>query len=72
MRGLVLELRAELAAQQMTRKRLVTASGVPMSTVQKTLAGKRRFDVDELAALCIGLDVLPSEILLRAEQRMGL
>lgn len=63
------ELRVELTRQDLTVRKLAEVSGVPYTTVQRSLKGARSIDVEELQKMCDALGVRSSELFRRAEKR---
>ncbi len=67
--ALAAELRAAKAILNITQQRLSDASGIPMRTLTRVLAGDRDIDVKQLAALAGPLGVSSEELMARAAQR---
>lgn len=61
------ELRAELARQKRSAKRLAEENGLNRSTLHKTLNAQRAIDVDDLFTLADLLNVSAAELFSRAE-----
>mgnify|MGYP001118261691 CR=1 FL=1 len=60
------ELRAELARQGFNVQSFARHSNLPVSTLHKTLKGKRVVDVEDLFAICDALGVEPGPVVDRA------
>ncbi|MEA5454500.1 helix-turn-helix transcriptional regulator [Sinomonas sp. JGH33] len=69
-RAVAAELRAELARKNVSMRRFSVETGLPLSTLQKTLAGTRVADVEDLYAICAGLGIDPDEIFRRAQAEL--
>jgi len=63
------QIRAERAAARMTRKQMVEASGIPLSTYRRLETGERVADATQLARLCGAFGLPISEFFRRVEQR---
>ncbi len=60
------ELRAELARKGLNVHQFALKSGLPLSTLHKTLKGQRVVDVEDLGSICSALDVSPARVLATA------
>lgn len=65
-RAIAAEIRAEQARQNLTLRALASRSGVPHSTLSKSLNEQRVLDVEELGKVCAALGIEPAEIFTRA------
>ena len=63
------EIRAEVARQQYSKSAIAAALGVVPATLSRKLSGEQPFHTEELDAISSMLDVDPSELVARAEQR---
>lgn len=65
------EVRAEMARQEITVNTLSEKSGVPISTLRRSVKGQRPFTINELFVITrlLGLSVV--EIIQRAEGRLA-
>jgi len=68
------ELRAELGRQRLSMREFSRRSRLPLTTLQRTLSGKRAIDVDELFEICDWLEIEAGDIIEAAERvaRAGL
>lgn len=62
-------LRGERAMSGMTIEELSERSGVPKVSVQRFLAGRRTINLDVLDALCMGLQLIPEDVVTQARER---
>lgn len=62
------ELRAELGRQKLSMREFSRRSSLPLTTLQRTLSGKRAIDVDELFEICDWLEVDAGDLIARAEK----
>ena len=66
------ELRALREEKRMTVRGLAAASGVPLRTLMRLLAGERPITFEPLCALADALGVSVSTIISRAEERLAM
>ena len=64
------ELRAALARKRYTVARLVKESGLPKSTLHKTLNGQRVVDVEDLYSICRFLGIEPADVVRAASKQV--
>lgn len=60
------ELRALLARHRMSVRAFAAATGLPLSTLHKTLKAERAIDVEDLYEICVALDAEPAEVVAAA------
>jgi len=60
------ELRAELARRKIPVRTMASLTGIPLSTLQRTLNAQRAVDVEDLNEFCTFLDIETSELIARA------
>ena len=63
------EVRAEMARQEITVNTLSEESGVPISTLRRSVKGQRPFTIQELFVITRLLDTTVVDIVQRAEDR---
>lgn len=63
------EIRAEMARQEITVNMLSEKSGVPISTLRRSVKGQRPFTINELFVITRLLDINVIDIIQRAEDR---
>lgn len=63
------EIRAEMARQQITVDALSEQSGIPISTLRRSVKGHRPFTINELFVITRLLGISVVEIIQRAEAR---
>lgn len=66
--GIAAEIRAELARQEISVNALSNNTGIPVSTLRRSVRGFRPFTVDELFVITRTLGLLMSEVVARAEK----
>ena len=66
-KGIAAEIRAELAKQELSVSSVANKTGIPVSTLRRSVRGFRPFTTDELFAITSLLGVRMSEIVSRAE-----
>lgn len=64
------EIRAEMARQQITVDALSEKSGIPISTLRRSVKGHRPFTINELFVITRLLGISVVEIIQRAEGRL--
>jgi transcriptional regulator with XRE-family HTH domain len=62
-------VRAEMTSQHRTQTALADLLGVSRPTIAKRLSGETPFDLVEIERVAAWLDLLPSELLARADER---
>ena len=62
-------VRVEMSSRRRTQTALAELLGVTRSTVAKRLSGEIPFDLVEIERVAAWLDLLPSELLARADER---
>lgn len=62
------ELRAALARKKLSMREFARTSGLPLTTLQRTLSGKRAIDVDQLFEICDWLQIDAGEVIEAAEK----
>lgn len=65
------EIRAEMARQQVTVDALSEKSGIPISTLRRSVKGHRPFTINELFVITRLLGISVVEIIQRAEDRLA-
>ena len=65
------EIRAEMARQQITVDALSEQSGIPISTLRRSVKGYRPFTINELFVITRLLGISVVEIIQRAEDRLA-
>ena len=65
------EIRAEMARQQITVDALSEQSGIPISTLRRSVKGYRPFTINELFVITRLLGISVVEIIQRAEGRLA-
>lgn len=65
------EIRAEMARQQITVDALSEKSGIPISTLRRSVKGHRPFTINELFVITRLLGISVVEIIQRAEDRLA-
>lgn len=65
------EIRAEMARQQTTVDALSEKSGIPISTLRRSVKGHRPFTINELFVITRLLGISVVEIIQRAEDRLA-
>ncbi|RYB89313.1 XRE family transcriptional regulator [Nocardioides glacieisoli] len=63
------QLRAERAVAKLSRSELARRSGLSGATVERLERSERTMRIDQLLAICDGLEVKPASFLARAEER---
>ena len=69
--GLLAEMRAEMARQQLSTKALAGMVGMTVDQMSRRLAGKIEITVPEALAVCAALSVDLASLLARAEGRVA-
>ena len=64
------EIRAEMARQQITVDALSEKSGIPISTLRRSVKGQRPFTIQELFVITRLLGTTVVDIVQRAEDRL--
>lgn len=65
------EVRAEMARQEITVNALSEKSGVPISTLRRSVKGKRPFTINELFVITRLLGISATELIQRAEGQLA-
>ena len=65
------EIRAEMARQQISVDALSEKSGIPISTLRRSVKGYRPFTIQELFVITRLLDTTVVEIIQRAEDQLA-
>lgn len=65
------EIRAEMARQQITVDALSEQSGIPISTLRRSVKGYRPFAINELFVITRLLGISVVEIIQRTEDRLS-
>lgn len=65
------EIRAEMARQQISVDALSEKSGIPISTLRRSVKGQRPFTINELFVITRLLGISVVEIIQRAEGRLA-
>ncbi|WKE50371.1 helix-turn-helix transcriptional regulator [Corynebacterium tuberculostearicum] len=65
------EIRAEMARQQISVDALSEKSGIPISTLRRSVKGQRPFTITELFVITRLLGISVVEIIQRAEGRLA-
>ena len=65
------EVRAEMARQEITVNTLSEKSGVPISTLRRSVKGQRPFTINELFVITRLLGISVVEIIQRAEGQLA-
>lgn len=65
------EIRAEMARQKITVNALSEESGIPISTLRRSVNGQRPFTIQELFVITRLLDTTVVEIIQRAGDRLS-
>lgn len=65
------EVRAEMARQQITVDALSEQSGIPISTLRRSVKGYRPFTINELFVITRLLGISVVKIIQRAEDRLA-
>lgn len=63
------EIRAEVARQQASKSAIAAALGVVPATISRKLSGEQPFHTEELDVIATMLNIPPSELVARAEER---
>lgn len=64
-------LRERVDARGVTQTEIAAASGMSQSTLSRSLSGLRRWDLDQLAAVCRYLGTKASDVIAVAEEEIG-
>ncbi len=67
--ALAAEIRARLAAAQISKTRVADAIGHSLASVSRKMSGQAPVQVDELATIAAMLDTTPGELLTSATER---
>ncbi|WP_445227935.1 helix-turn-helix domain-containing protein [Corynebacterium sp. H127] len=67
-REIATEVRAELARQEISVNEVAETTGIPISTLRRSVKGHRSFTVDELFAVTRMLNISVSGLVQKAER----